>query len=76
MRRPLPWIAGFACVCAASAGGVYEPVPIDDDEWRLIEEYNELEGYFNAQSLLYTEPKAVALVRRVGHEIRPAPADD
>ncbi len=76
MRRPLPWVAGLACVSAASAGGVYEPVPIDNDEWRLIEESQDLEGYFNSQSLLYTEPKALELVRRVGHEIRPQPADD
>jgi len=76
MRRPLPWVAGLAYVCAASAGGVYESVPIDDDEWRLIEESKDLEGWFNAQSLLYTEPKALELVRRVGHEIRPHPTDD
>ena len=76
MRRPLPWVAGLVCVSAVSAGGVYEPVPIDKDEWRLIEESKDLEGYFSAQSLLYTEPKVVALVRRVGHELRPQPADD
>jgi predicted Zn-dependent protease len=63
-------------VCAASAGGVYEPVPIDKDEWRLIEESKDLEGWFSAQSLLYTEPRALDLVRRVGHEIRPHPTDD
>jgi predicted Zn-dependent protease len=63
-------------VCAASAGGVYESLPIDNDEWRLIEESKDLEGWFNAQSLLYTEPKALELVRRVGHEIRPHPTDD
>jgi beta-barrel assembly-enhancing protease len=76
MRRPLSWVAGLVCVSAASAGGVYEPVPIDDDEWRLIEESKDLEGYFDAQSLLYSDPKALDLVRRVGHEIRPQPADD
>ena len=78
MRRPwpIPWLAALVCVSAASAGGVYESLPIDNDEWRLIEESNDLEGYFNAQSLLYTEPNALDLVRRVGHEIRPQPADD
>jgi len=76
MRRALPWLAGFVCVSAASAAGVYEEVPIDKDEWRLIEESKDLEGWFNAQSLLYMEPKALELVRRVGHEIRPAPTDD
>jgi predicted Zn-dependent protease len=76
MRRPLLWVAGFVYICAASAGGVYESVPIDKDEWRLIEESKDLEGWFNAQSLLYTEPKTLELVRRVGHEIRPHPTDD
>jgi len=76
MRRPLPWVAGLVYVCAASAGGVYEEVPIDTDEWRLIEESKDLEGYFSAQSLLYMEPKTLELVRRVGHEIRPQPTDD
>jgi predicted Zn-dependent protease len=76
MRRVIPWAAGLACVFAVSAGGVYEAVPIDNDEWRLIEESKDLEGWFNAQSLLYTEPKALELVRRVGHEIRPHPTDD
>ena len=76
MRRPLPWVAGLAYICAASAGGVYESVPIDNDEWRLIEESKDLEGWFNAQALLYAEPRALELVRRVGHEIRPHPTDD
>jgi predicted Zn-dependent protease len=76
MRRALPWVAGLVHICAASAGGVYEEVPIDKDEWRLIEESKDLEGYFASQSLLYMEPKALELVRRVGHEIRPQPTDD
>ena len=76
MRRALPWLAGLTCISAASAGGVYEPVSIDKDEWRLIEESKDLEGWFSSQSLLYMEPKALELVRRVGHEIRPQPTDD
>jgi len=76
MRRPLTWVAGLLCVSAASAGGVYTSVPIDRDEWRLIEESQDLEHYFSAQSLLYTDPQALDLVRRVGHEIRPHPSDD
>ena len=76
MRLLLPWVAGLVYTCAAFAGGVYESVPIDKDDWRLIEESQDLEGWFNAQSLLYTEPKALQLVRRVGHEIRPHPTDD
>jgi predicted Zn-dependent protease len=66
----------LVCASAASAGGVYEPLPIDKDEWRLIEESKDLEGWFSAQSRLYMEPKALDLVRRVGHEIRPQPSDD
>lgn len=76
MRRPLTWVAGLLCVFTASAGGVYDAVPIDNDEWKLIEESEDLEGYLSAQSLLYMEPKALELVRRVGHEIRPPPTDD
>lgn len=76
MRRPLTWVAGLVCASAASAGGVYEPLPIDKDEWRLIDESKDLEGWFSAQSLLYMEPKTLELVRRVGHEIRQQPTDD
>ena len=76
MRRPLTWVAGLVCASAVSAGGVYEPLPIDKDEWRLIEESKDLEGWFSAQSRLYMEPNALDLVRRVGHEIRPEPSDD
>jgi beta-barrel assembly-enhancing protease len=76
MRRALPWLAGWVCGFAAFAGGVYTPVPIDQEEWRLIEDAKDLEGWFSAQSLLYNEPKALDLVRRVGHEIRQQPSDD
>jgi predicted Zn-dependent protease len=76
-RLPAPWLAASLLVCAAaSADGVYDSVPIDKDEWRLIEESKDLEGYFNAQSLLYKEPRVLELVRSVGHEIRPQPTDD
>jgi beta-barrel assembly-enhancing protease len=76
-RLPASCVAVLLLACtAASAGGVYDSVPIDKDEWRLIEEANDLEGYFNAQSLLYQEPRVLELVRRVGHEIRPQPTDD
>jgi beta-barrel assembly-enhancing protease len=76
VRGSLTWLAGLSCVSAASAGGVYTSLPIDNDEWRLIEESKDLEGYFSAQSLLYSEPNALELVRRIGHEIRPQPIDD
>jgi beta-barrel assembly-enhancing protease len=76
-RLPASWLAASLCVsAAATAAGVYDPVAIDDDEQRLIEEAKDLEGYFNAQTLLYKEPRALDLVRRVGHEIRPPPTDD
>jgi predicted Zn-dependent protease len=74
-RLAAAWLAAIGCV-SAWAGGVYEAVPIDRDEWRLIEESKDLETYFNAQSLLYKEPRVLELVRRVGHEIRPQPTDD
>jgi predicted Zn-dependent protease len=76
MRRALLWLAGLVCASAASAAGVYDSLSIDKDEWRLIEESKDLEGLFSSQSLLYLEPKALELVRRVGHEIRPQPTDD
>jgi predicted Zn-dependent protease len=70
-------VAASLCACAAAvAAGIYDSVPIDENEWRLIEESKDLEGYFNAQSLLYKEPQVLELVRRVGHEIRPPPSDD
>jgi predicted Zn-dependent protease len=58
------------------ADGIYDTVPLDQDELRLIEESKKVEGYFNAKSLLYKEPTVLELVRRVGHEIRPQPTDD
>jgi len=61
---------------AASAGGKYDSVPIDDDEQHLIDSANELAGYFAAHALLYTDPQVLSLVRRVGHELRPHPTDD
>lgn len=61
---------------AASGSGIYESVAIDENEQRLIQEANELGGYFNSQALLYKEPQVLELVRRVGHEIRPQPTDD
>ena len=69
-RLPASWLAASLCVSAAATGaGVYDTVAIDEDEQRLIEEAKDLEGYFNAQTLLYKEPRALELVRRVGHEI-------
>ena len=64
-------------VCGYAAGeGVYEPVPLKDQEQRLIEESRELNGYFARQSLLYTEPRTVELVAGVGKSLVPPPVDD
>jgi predicted Zn-dependent protease len=70
------WLVAFLCASAAQAAGVYDPVPIDRDEEHLIKEATDLGGYFATQSLLYTDPQVLSLVRRVGHEIRPRPSDD
>jgi predicted Zn-dependent protease len=75
VRASLLAAAVLACG-AASAAGIYEPVPIRDNEQHLIQESNELEGYFAAHGLLLRDEKVVSLVRRIGHEIRPAPSDD
>ena len=60
----------------ASAEGVYEPVPLKDKEHRLIEESRELHGYFERQSLLYTEPRVAELVASVGRSLAPPSTDD
>ena len=81
-RKPLalssgPLVVAFAALAAhaANAQGVFEPVPLRDQEQRLIDESHELNGYFERQSLLYTEPNVLALVERVGRSIAPAPTD-
>ncbi|HEY8518963.1 MAG TPA: M48 family metalloprotease [Gammaproteobacteria bacterium] len=68
-------------LCLATAGealaaGRYEPVPLEDDEWHLIESSQELEAYFREQSLLHGDEDVVGLVRRVGAALAPAPVDD
>jgi beta-barrel assembly-enhancing protease len=77
IRRPAFYLAALLRMSApAFAEGIYDTVPLDEDELRLIEESNDVEGYFSAKSLLYKEPTVLELVRRVGHEIRPQPTDD
>ena len=61
---------------ANAAEGVYEPVPLKENEQHIIESANELEGYFRSQSLIYEDEAIVSLVRRVGHSLAPAPTDD
>jgi predicted Zn-dependent protease len=51
-------------------------MPLDEDELYLIEQSNDLEGYFASNAVLYQDEKALALVRRIGHELRPQPTDD
>ena len=70
-------LAAGAALCAtvAYADGVYEPVPLKDQEQRLIEESRELNGYFERQSLLYNDPRVVELVAGVGRSLAPPPTD-
>lgn len=63
-------------VAAALAEGVYEPVPLKENEQHLIESSNELEDYFRNLSLVYEDEQVVSLVRAIGHELKPLPADD
>jgi predicted Zn-dependent protease len=74
--RLLTTAALVALVAGASAEGVYEPVPLKDKEHRLIEESQELNGYFARQSLLYTDSRVVELVASVGRSLAPPPTDD
>jgi predicted Zn-dependent protease len=61
----------------AAAGGTYEPVAIgSDNERHLIDSSKDLERYFASQALLYNDAQSLALVRRVGHALRPQPLDD
>jgi len=72
-------LTAAAALCAAAVAhgdGVYEPVPLRDQERRLIEESRELHGYFERQSLLFNEPRVVDLVASVGRSLAPAPTDD
>jgi predicted Zn-dependent protease len=66
----------FGAAAVAYGDGVYEPVPLKDQEHRLIEESRELHGYFERQSLLYNEPRVVELVASVGRSLAPSPTDD
>src|SRR5688572_15211221 len=79
LRMPTRLLAAaVSCVAALGAygDGVYEPVPLKDQEQRLMEESRELHGYFERQSLLFNEPRVVELVASVGRSLAPAPTDD
>jgi predicted Zn-dependent protease len=66
----------LSCLGAAAHGqGVYESVPLKDGERRLIDESNELNGYFARHSLLYGDPRVVDFVANVGRTLAPRPAD-
>jgi predicted Zn-dependent protease len=73
--RTLAAAAMLAFAVGASAQGVYESVPLKDKEQRLIEESQELNGYFERQSLLVTDPSVVELVAGVGRSLAPPPTD-
>lgn len=68
-------LAAAPCL-AAAAEGVYETLPIRENEQHIIESSNELEAYFHSQSLLYENEDVVSLVRRIGQSLAPAPTDD
>ena len=71
-------LAAAALLSAPTAygDGIYEPVPLKDQEQRLMEESRELNGYFERQSLLYHDPRVVELVASVGRSLAPPPTDD
>jgi predicted Zn-dependent protease len=75
-KRLLAMAALPSFAAGARADGVYEPVPLKDKEQRLIEESQELNGYFERQSLLFTDPRVVELVAGVGRSLAPPPTDD
>jgi predicted Zn-dependent protease len=60
----------------AVAAGIYEPLPLKDQEVTLIETSRELNGYFAQRSLLYTDPRVVELVESVGRGLTPPSTDD
>jgi predicted Zn-dependent protease len=71
----------LAAVLGLAAGeaigaGIYEPVPLKDQEVTLIETSRELNGYFAQRSLLYTDPRVVELVESVGRGLTPPSTDD
>ena len=69
--------ATLLCAAAVARGdGVYEPVPLKDQEQRLLEESRELNGYFGRQSLLFSDSDVVELVASVGRSLAPPPTDD
>jgi tetratricopeptide (TPR) repeat protein len=80
-RKPLycRWSAVLAAAllgpAAASAQGIFEPVPLKDKEQTLIDTSHELNAYFAQRSLLYTEPKAQELVAGIGRSLAPVPTD-
>lgn len=61
---------------AGFAGGVYDSVPIRENERHLIQSSHELEAYFANLSMLYENEPVVSLVRGMGDELRPEPTDD
>src|SRR5216110_1285991 len=54
----------------------YAQMPIHDDEKHLLATADDLESYFNAHGLLLKDDRVLALVRRIGHSLRPQPTDD
>jgi predicted Zn-dependent protease len=67
----------LAPLSAISAEGDYASLAIDEDEYRaLIESSNELEQYFENQSVIYKDDAIVSMVREIGRTLAPSPLDD
>jgi predicted Zn-dependent protease len=60
----------------SGAQGIFTPVELKDKEHTLIDTSRELNGYFANRSLLYTEPRTVELVERIGRSLAPPATDD
>lgn len=57
--------------------GVYEPMELRRGEPNdLIDTAAQYRGMFERRSLLYNDAAVLAMVRRIGHELAPAPTDD
>jgi predicted Zn-dependent protease len=77
--RALPGLMAAALALVggtAVANGIYDPVPLKDQELMLIETSRELHGYFAQRSLLHADPRVVELVESVGRSLTPPSTDD
>lgn len=62
---------------SVAADGVYEPIPLRGKERNdLIETAHQYHDQFVRRALLHGDEALLELVRRIGHELAPAPTDD